>query len=46
MNDQHNFVLLAEYLFVLSRIHFFGTTSYKAKQQNIYGNVQYAVAEH
>jgi outer membrane receptor for ferrienterochelin and colicin len=40
MNNQHNFVLLAN-TFLHHQNSFFGTTSYKAKQQNLYGNVQY-----
>jgi outer membrane receptor for ferrienterochelin and colicin len=40
LNDKHNFILLAN-TFLHDQNSFFGTTSYKAKQQNFYGNVQY-----
>jgi outer membrane receptor for ferrienterochelin and colicin len=40
LNDKHNFVVLTN-TFLHDQNSFFGATSYKAKQQNIYGNVQY-----
>ena len=40
MNDKHNFVIFFNTL-LHQQNSFFGTTSYNAKQQNLYGNFQY-----